>query len=104
MSAAPNEPVRPVVVHDETHRRFEVPADGGRGELLYRLEPGIIVFLHTEVPEPARGAGLASALARAGLEYAREHGLAVVARCPFVASYIRRHPEYAPLVKRSSDA
>jgi len=37
-------------------------------------------------------------LARGALDSARERGLAVVPSCPFVASYITKHPEYADLV------
>jgi len=32
------------------------------------------------------------------LEAAREQGKQVVPLCPFVAAYIKRHPEYQPLV------
>ena len=43
--------------------------------------------------------GVAGKLARAALEYAREHNLSVIPRCPFVAAYIRKHPEYQSLVQ-----
>ena len=32
------------------------------------------------------------------LDEARSRGLRVVPTCPYVASYIRKHPEYADLV------
>jgi predicted GNAT family acetyltransferase len=32
-------------------------------------------------------------LARAALEFARERNLRVLPVCPFVADYMRRHPE-----------
>ena len=38
-------------------------------------------------------------MAHAGLEYARSEHLAVIALCPFVASYIARHPEYQALTQ-----
>lgn len=68
--------------------------------LQYDLSPSRIAFLHTEVPESFRGPGIAGALARAGLEFAREQKLGVVPYCPFVRSYIKRHPEYEALVTR----
>ena len=37
-------------------------------------------------------------LVRAGIEFAREQGLAVVPLCPFATDYIRRHQEYVDLV------
>jgi len=58
-----------------------------------------MVLVHTEVPESAEGKGVGSALARAALDHARREDLSVVPRCPFMASYIRRHPEYGDLVE-----
>jgi predicted GNAT family acetyltransferase len=37
-------------------------------------------------------------LARGALDAIRAQGLKVVARCPFIASFIKRHPEYEDLV------
>jgi uncharacterized protein len=34
-------------------------------------------------------------LVRTTLDAVREEGLRVVAECPFVRSYVERHPEYA---------
>lgn len=42
--------------------------------------------------------GIASAVVRAALEFSRAHALKVVPVCPFVAWYIREHPEYESLV------
>ena len=64
----------------------------------YLRHGGEIVFTHTEVPPALEGRGVASALARAALDDARRKGLAVIPRCPFVAAFIRRHPEYRDLV------
>jgi predicted GNAT family acetyltransferase len=73
-----------------------------RGELAgftnYRLAPDRIVFTHTETLDKFAGHGLATHLARAGLDAARARGLRVVARCPFVAAYVAEHPEYQDLV------
>ncbi|MFN8573306.1 MAG: GNAT family N-acetyltransferase [Gemmatimonadaceae bacterium] len=78
--------------------QFEVTVDGHLAVSQYRLGDGRIVFTHTEVPAELSGRGVGSALARAALDQARERGLRVEPRCPFVARYIERHPEYADLV------
>ncbi|MFP5504097.1 MAG: GNAT family N-acetyltransferase, partial [Candidatus Sericytochromatia bacterium] len=44
------------------------------------------------------GRGVGSQLAKAGLECARAEGLEVEPVCSFIAGYIRKHPEYRPLV------
>lgn len=80
------------------HHRFELEVDGHLAIAQYRLEPGIITFLHTEVPKELEGRGIGSALARAALDGVRAEGLKVVARCPFIASYIARHKEFADLL------
>jgi predicted GNAT family acetyltransferase len=69
---------------------------------VYHTEGDQIIFTHTGVPSALEGRGIGSALAKAGLEYARAQGMAVVPLCPFVRSYIERKPEYQPLVQKSS--
>ncbi len=63
-----------------------------------------IIFLHTEVPPALGGHGIGNKLARTALEDAREHKLAVVPLCPFVASYIRHHTEYLSLLTEAERA
>jgi uncharacterized protein len=86
------------VLNNAAQDRFEARVAGNVAYLDYRLEPGEIVLLHTEVPAAMREFGVGKKLARAALDFARHEGLRVNPGCPFVASYIRRHPEYADLV------
>ncbi len=90
------------VVHNEAQSRFEVNQDGHLAELDYRRVGDQLIFTHTGVPAALEGRGIASALAKAGLNYARDNGLAVVPICPFVKGYIERKPEYQALVKQES--
>lgn len=73
--------------------RFEVTVNGKLARLDYRIEPGTIFLLHVEVPAEEEGRGIASSLAKTALDFARDRGLKVVPRCPFVAAYMRKHPE-----------
>jgi predicted GNAT family acetyltransferase len=84
---------------DAAHHRFELDADGGTALMYYRLAPGEITLTHTEVPPALGGKGVGSALVRGVLDLARERGLKVIAKCPFVAAYMGRHPEYDDLLK-----
>jgi predicted GNAT family acetyltransferase len=70
------------------------------GEILYRLAPEHVVLLHTEVLPSLEGKGLGARLVAGALDDIRVRGLRVVAFCPFVRAYIRRHPDYADLVVR----
>lgn len=87
-----------VVEHDPAAHQFYARLNGGRAVLEYRRAPEKIYFVHTEVPATFQHHGIADALAHAGLEYARSQHLTVIALCPFVAAYIRRHPEYQSLM------
>jgi predicted GNAT family acetyltransferase len=78
--------------------RFELDVDGHTAVSYYRLSPGVITFTHTEVPPALEGHGVGSRLVRAALESARAQGLKVVARCPFVAAYMGKHPEFNDLL------
>jgi predicted GNAT family acetyltransferase len=88
-----------VVENDEKAQQFRVRVDGQVARIEYSRSNGTIIFTHTEVPAALEGKGIAGRLARAALEYARDQKLAVVPRCRYVAAYIRKHPEFQPLVK-----
>jgi hypothetical protein len=80
-------------------RRYVIEADGEQAGLLqYRLEEHRITFTHAEIDSDREGQGFGSQLAAFALDDARSRGLEVLPRCPFVESYIQRHPEYTDLV------
>ncbi len=84
---------------DPAQERYELVADGVVvGIAAYRLRPGLIAFIHTEVDERLEGHGAGSTLARGALDDARARGLAVLPFCPFINGWIQRHPEYGDLV------
>lgn len=89
-----------VAVTDAPERsRFEITVDGElAGFAEYRLRPGRVVFTHTEVDDAHQGRGLAGRLAQAALDQVRDRGLQVIPLCPYIAAYIRKHPEYVELV------
>jgi predicted GNAT family acetyltransferase len=79
--------------------RFELRSgDELLGFIRYHLRDGVITMIHTEVDPAHGGHGYAARLAQGALDDARERGLAVMPSCPYVASYIEKHPEYADLV------
>lgn len=91
------------VVLDESKKRFELVEEGHTARVNYvMLSPTSIIFTHTVVPFALKGRGIASYLARYVLDYARENNLNVIPQCPFIRSYIERHPEYDDLVQKST--
>jgi predicted GNAT family acetyltransferase len=87
-----------VVERNEEKRRYEVRVGNDMAVLTYARAGDHIVFLHTLVPEPLEGRGIAGLLAHTALEDARAAHQQVVAQCPYVAAYIRRHPEYLEIL------
>ena len=98
----PESPAGFVVADNPAENQFEGRLDGrvvAHSE--YELVPGVITFLHTEVDPAFEGQGLGSTLASTVLDDVRARGLQVVARCPFIAAYIRRHRAYGDLLART---
>ncbi|HZQ11404.1 MAG TPA: GNAT family N-acetyltransferase [Pseudolabrys sp.] len=73
--------------------RFELDAGGHVAFSQYQRAGDTITFMHTEVPKALEGRGIGSALVRGALQIAKAEGLTIKARCPFVAAYIKKHPE-----------
>jgi len=85
--------------------RFEVYEDGQLVGFADCLREGEAVAIpHTEVDSARGGRGLASELIRVMLDTLRDRDEQVLPYCPFVSSYIARHPEYAALVPAQARA
>lgn len=86
------------VRHNPQRHRFYLALDEGEAHLDYeRIGSETVDFAHTFVSEDLRGQGLASQVVRGALDHAREEGWKVIPSCPFVASYMRDHPEVQDL-------
>lgn len=95
----------PRVVDNAGAHRFEVLVDGAvAGYAEYRRRGGSVAFTHTVVDGAFEGRGLGSALARGALDAVRVEGSAVLPFCPFIRSWIQRHPEYIDLVPEARRA
>lgn len=88
------------IQHNPARKRYELIDDGGTiaGFATFRDAPGQRIFIHTEVDEAYAGQGLAGRLAKYAVEHVRDAGLRLVPRCPYIAGWLRRHPEYDGIV------
>jgi predicted GNAT family acetyltransferase len=91
-----------VVRNDPENSRYVLERDGTRiGLADYDLHDDQIVFTHTEVDTTLREHGLASALVQSALDDVRTSSTRrVVASCPYVKSWLTKHPEYQDLLSR----
>ena len=85
------------VEYDPDKSRFFVRLPDGEAELFYEpFSDDVLDLQHTEIPPSGRGQGVGDALVRAALTYARERGMRVIATCPYVQLWLRRHPAERP--------
>jgi uncharacterized protein len=88
------------ITRNDSEQRYEARVDGElAGIAAFQMDGDRIVFTHTEVDDRFEGQGIGSQLARHALDDVRARGsLRVVPQCPFIRSWIEKHPEYADLV------
>ncbi|MEJ3405008.1 GNAT family N-acetyltransferase [Rathayibacter sp. YIM 133350] len=113
----PDDEPREAVVIDPEHAALAVPEprvevrrneDGGRYELSiddhiagyseFKLRDGQIIVTHTETLPSYKGRGVATTLVEAMLPDIRQRGERLVAKCPFVAEYLREHHDFDDIV------
>ena len=88
--------------NNESARQFEWKIDGKLAKIEYDFSTdGKRIFLmHTEVPPALQGTGVASQLVQAVLDHIDEKGWKLVPYCPYVKSYIKKHPDYRRLLDK----
>lgn len=85
------------VVHQPEQRRYAITVGGelaGFTEYLPRDGGRRLLFVHTETFPQFAGRGLASRLVSEALAEVRAAGIRIVPLCPYVAAWLRKHPEY----------
>lgn len=86
-----------VIDHVQTNR-FVVTEGDDVAELTYRAEGDRLVLIHTGVPEPMGGKGIAGQLVAAAVARAEASGETLVPRCPYARSWLEKHPDEAARV------
>lgn len=82
-------------------KRFELEAEGKTAFIEFILTNENIMFLtHTEVPVALEGKGVGSAIVSKTLEYIKEKGYTLAPLCPFVAAYVKRHPDWKSILAK----
>lgn len=88
------------LINNEERKQYEVHTDGVVLRIEYIHAQDRIFLTHTEIPKSMEGKGLGSAIVKLALEDIEKKGLTLVPLCPFVALYIKRHPEWRKLVMK----
>ncbi len=82
-----------IIHNNEATQHFEIREGDEVAFLEYRFYNKSIALMHTLVPVSMESKGVASALAAYAFEYAKAHNMPVMVYCPFVLTYLKRHPE-----------
>jgi len=92
----------PEIRHNVAARRFEASVDDALARVDYHLAGDVLRLHHTRVPREFEGRGIAAALVKAALAYARAGNLRVEPACSYVRAYMKRHPETHDLLVEGS--
>ena len=87
------------IIDNKAQHRFELEVDGHLAASYYKIDDGVITFLHTEVPPELGGKGIGSRLIKGALDQVRAERLKVIAECQFVKGFIGKNPAYQDLLK-----
>lgn len=91
------------LINLETKRAsFNLTIENTRCTLEFSIENDTMDIRSVRVPESVGGRGLAGQLTRHALDWAQTQTLKVIPTCPYVASWVQRHPEFLPIIAESS--
>lgn len=87
------------ITHDPAGSQWLAHEAGEQvGHLEYTTEGDVYSLIHTIVDPAHGGKGIASQLVRTALDELRAEGRGVRPVCPYVVSWIEKHPDYASIV------
>jgi predicted GNAT family acetyltransferase len=79
------------VVDNRARHQFELHVNGETAFLKYKRTDDALTLIHTEVPTVLRGQHVGDTLVESALRLGASAGLRIVAVCPFVQAYMRKH-------------
>lgn len=86
------------LIDNEKAKQYELHIDELVARVEYMRVQNNIYLTHTEVPVKLEGKGIGAAIVKQVLQDIEQRNLTLVPLCPFVALYLKRHPEWKKLV------
>lgn len=77
--------------HDKDNCRVWIEKDGHVAYVEYELKGNVFDIIHTVVPKPIEGQGVASQLVRYAYDYALHHGYTPAATCVYAQAWMKRN-------------
>lgn len=90
---------------DGRHGIFYVEEEGEiDAEMVYNTtSKNQMIIEHTEVGESLRGKNIGMELVHAGVEYARHHGMKIIAICEFAKKVLDKKPEWHDVLEKNGE-
>lgn len=85
------------VINIKQPNRFELQVKDKIAKVEYEIKNDKYYLVSTQVPKEFSGQGIGSKLIKESLEQIENMGFKVVAICPFIKAWFKRHPEKAYL-------
>ncbi len=79
------------ITHQPEQKLFQTQVEGRTAFVQYRLVGDSLDIIHTIVPRPLEGKGIASALVKAAYDYAVAQGLSPKATCSYAVKWLERY-------------
>jgi len=86
------------LINNTGESRYEYRIEDYTPHIEYKISNGVIALTHTRVPLALQGKGVGKSLVEDTLKDIDEEGLKLLPLCGFVASYIRKNPEWKRLL------
>lgn len=80
------------IIHQPDQSLFKTIIDGRTAFAQYRIINDTFDIIHTIVPKPLEGQGIAAALMSAAYNYGISKGYKPIATCSYAAVWLKRHP------------
>lgn len=90
------------LIDNAAGHRFELKTPNGDAFIEYRKGRGTVALLHTEVAPELEGKGAATAIVEKTLTFIEASHLKLIPYCPYVVSYLRRHPEWTRILDETA--
>ena len=86
-------------VFAEEEKQFRLQLEEGMAYIDFILnKQGTIFLTHTEVPSSLEGKGVGKKIVEDALNYIEMAGWKLAPLCPFVAAYLKKHPQYSRIL------
>lgn len=88
------------LTHEPENKQYYILVEGHKALVEYENRGNTLLLTHTFVPNELRGKGVGNILMQEVFNLFQQQNQKVVPVCPFIVTFIKRHPEFEALVEQ----